>query len=142
MAAKVFVDTDVVIDHLTDREPFSIYSSILFELHEQGQIQIHVSALSISNIYYFSRKLIGKKRTLLLLEQLIDTLEIVATSKSEIKTALAIGFKDFEDGLQYASALNVKGIDVLVTRNVKDYRRSKIAVFTPEIYINTKLKTK
>jgi predicted nucleic acid-binding protein len=138
MADKVFVDTNVVIDHLTDRQPFANHSSLIFELHEQKQIQIYISALSINTVYYVSRKLLGEKRTLNLIEELIEDLEVIGTSKAEIKTALTLGFKDFEDALQYSTALTVKKVEAIITRNVKDYRKSKIAVFTPEIYIRTK----
>jgi hypothetical protein len=81
---------------------------------------------------------LGEKRTLNLIERLIESLEIIGTSKAEIKNALAVGFKDFEDGIQYSTALTIKKVEAIITRNVKDYRKSKIAVFTPEIYIHTK----
>jgi predicted nucleic acid-binding protein len=123
---------------LTDRQPFANHSSLIFELHEQKQIQIYISALSINTVYYVSRKLLGEKRTLNLIEELIEDLEVIGTSKAEIKTALTLGFKDFEDALQYSTALTVKKVEAIITRNVKDYRKSKIAVFTPEIYIRTK----
>src|SRR5680860_161650 len=138
MADKVFVDTNVVIDHLTDRHPFANHSSLIFELHEQKQIKIHISALSINTVYYVSRKLLGEQRTLSLIEELIETLEVIGTSKAEIKKALSVGFKDFEDAIQYSTALTIKKVEAIITRNVKDYRKSKIAVFTPEIYIHTK----
>jgi predicted nucleic acid-binding protein len=138
MADKVFVDTNVLIDHLTDREPFANHSSLIFELHEQKEIKIHISALSINTVYYVSRRILGEKRTLNLIERLIESLEIIGTSKAEIKNALAVGFKDFEDGIQYSTALTIKKVEAIITRNVKDYRKSKIAVFTPEIYIHTK----
>ena len=138
MADKVFVDTNVVIDHLTDRHPFANHSSLIFELHEQKQIKIHISALSINTVYYVSHKLLGEQRTLSLIEELIETLEVIGTSKAEIKKALSVGFKDFEDAIQYSTALTIKKVEAIITRNVKDYRKSKIAVFTPEIYIHTK----
>jgi len=138
MADKVFVDTNVVIDHLTDRHPFANHSSLIFELHEQKQIKIHISALSINTVYYVSHKLLGEQRTLNLIEELIETLEVIGTSKAEIKKALSVGFKDFEDAIQYSTALTIKKVEAIITRNVKDYRKSKIAVFTPEIYIHTK----
>ncbi|HZJ20134.1 MAG TPA: PIN domain-containing protein [Pricia sp.] len=138
MADKVFVDTNVVIDHLTDQHPFANHSSLIFELHEQKQIKIHISALSINTVYYVSHKLLGEQRTLNLIEELIETLEVIGTSKAEIKKALSVGFKDFEDAIQYSTALTIKKVEAIITRNVKDYRKSKIAVFTPEIYIHTK----
>jgi len=135
MVNKVFVDTDVVIDHLTDRTPFANYSSLVFELHEENRIRIYISALSVNNIYYVSRKIIGEKATLNLIRQLIENIEVIGTTKAEIKNALHSGFKDFEDSIQYSTALTIKGIQAIITRNVKDYRKSKIAIFTPEVYV-------
>ena len=142
MVSKVFVDTDVIVDHLTDREPFANYSSLVFELHEQKKIRIYISAISVNNIYYVSRRIIGEKLTLNLIDELIDNIEIIGTTKNEIKNALHGEFKDFEDSIQYETALTIKGIEVIITRNVKDFKKSKIAVFTPEIYMTTKLKEK
>ncbi|MCO5249733.1 MAG: hypothetical protein M9887_12385, partial [Chitinophagales bacterium] len=56
---KLFVDTDVVIDFFTDREPHASSASKLFELNEQGSVQLYVSAISINNIYYIVRKFLG-----------------------------------------------------------------------------------
>ena len=142
MVSKVFVDTDVIVDHLTDREPFANYSSLVFELHEQREVRIHISALSVSNIYYVSRKIIGEQATLNLIERLIDNIEVIGTTRTEIESALQTGFKDFEDSIQYTTALTVKGIEAIITRNVKDFRKSKIAIFTPEVYIKAKLDKK
>jgi len=142
MADNVFVDTNVIIDYLTDRQPFSMHSSLIFELHEQKQIKIHISAASVNTVYYVSRRVLGEKRTLDVIEGLIDTLEVIGTSKAELKAAFTFGFKDFEDAVQYSTALTVKKVEAIITRNVKDFRKSKIAVFTPEIYIQTKYNQK
>jgi len=139
MLSKVFVDTDVIIDYLTDREPFANYSSMIFELHEQNQISIHISALSVNNIYYVARKLIGEEQTRFLIDRLIDNIEVLGTTKAEIKNALQSEFKDFEDAIQHATALTVNKIEAIITRNVKDLRKSRIAVFSPEVYIKTNL---
>ena len=142
MVSKVFVDTDVIIDHLTDREPFANHSSLVFELHEQKKIKIHISAISVNNIYYVSRRIIGRKKTLYLIDELTDNIEVIGTTKNEIKNAVHGDFKDFEDSIQYQTALTLNGTEAIITRNVKDFRNSRIAVFTPEIYIGTKLKGK
>ena len=139
MTSKVFVDTDVIVDHLTDRQPYANYSTLVFELHEQKRIQLYMSALSVNNIYYVSRRLIGEKKTLRLIDRLIDNIEVIGTTKTEIKNAFQTGFKDFEDSIQYSTAQTVKGIESIIRRNVKDYRKSKIAVFTPEVYVRTNL---
>ncbi len=139
MVHRIFVDTDVVIDYLTDRHPFAEASTLLFELHAQRRIELYMSALSVNNIYYISRRLIGEEKTLRLIDTLIDAIEIVGTTKKEIRNAFKTGFKDFEDSIQYCTAETIKEIEAIITRNVKDYRKSKIAVFTPEVYIRTQV---
>ena len=137
MAAKIFIDADVVIDFLTDREPFANPASEIFEMNERDQVKIHLSATCINNIYYITRKYIGHKQTLQVIEDLAETTEIVGTTKKEIIQALKNNFKDFEDSIQYSTALTIEGLEAIITRNVKDYRKSKIAVITPENYLKT-----
>ena len=57
--------------------------------------------------------------------------EIIGTTKSEIIQALKNDFSDYEDSVQYSSALTIQGINAIITRNIKDYKNSKIAVMTP-----------
>jgi len=137
MANKLFIDSDVVIDFFTDRMPFANPASEIFELNEQGKIQLYLSAASINNIYYIVRRFLGHKNTLKVIEDLVDMTEIVGTSKKEIVQALKNNFKDFEDSIQYSCALNIKGLEAILTRNIKDYSNSEIAVFTPENYLKT-----
>ncbi len=138
MATKLFIDSDVVIDFFTDREPHVNPSSELFDLNEKGEIKLHLSAVSINNIYYIVRKHLGHKKTLQVIEELTDMTEIIGTTKKEIIQALKNDFKDFESSIQYSSALTIEGIKVILTRNVKDYRNSEIAVMTPLNYLKMK----
>ena len=140
MAFKLFVDSDVVIDFFTDREPHINPASELFELNEKGSIVLYISALSINNIYYIVRKYLGHKKTLEIVETLTEMTEIIGTTKKEVIRALKNDFKDFEDSIQYSSALTIKGLDAIVTRNIKDYRNSKIAVMTPLNFLKMKEK--
>jgi predicted nucleic acid-binding protein len=137
MTSKVFVDSDVIIDFFTDREPFANPASKIFELNEIGAIRIYISAVSLNNIYYIVRKFIGHKKTIKVIEELVEITEIAGTTKKEIVQALKNDFKDYEDSVQYSSALNIKGIEAIITRNTKDYVKSKIAIFTSENYIKT-----
>lgn len=66
---------------------------------------------------------------------LIENVEVLGTTKVEIVAALKTGFKDFEDSIQYTTALNIKGISAIITRNTKDYRKAEVAIFTPEVFI-------
>lgn len=135
MASKLFIDSDVVIDFFTDREPHANPASELFELNEKGEVQLHLSAVSINNIYYIVRRYLGHKKTLEVVEALVDMTETIGTTRKEIIQALKNDFKDYEDSVQYSSALTIDGIEAIITRNVKDYRNSKIAVMTPLSYL-------
>lgn len=142
MANKIFIDSDVVIDFFTDREPFANPASEIFELNEQGKIQLYLSAASVNNIYYIVRRYLGHKSTIKVIEELTEMTEVVDTTKKEILQALKNDFKDFEDSIQYSCALTIKGLKAILTRNVKDYSNSKIAVITPENYLKSNFENK
>lgn len=135
MRNKLFIDSDVVIDFFTDRKPFANPASELFELNERGVIQLHLSAISINNIYYIVRKYLGHKKTLGVIEELVEITEVIGTTRKEVVQALRNDFNDYEDSIQYSTATTIKGIEAIITRNVKDYSKSGIAVFTPENYL-------
>jgi predicted nucleic acid-binding protein len=140
MAYKLFVDSDVVIDFFTDREPHANPASELFELNEQGTVKLYLSALSINNIYYIVRSFLGHKKTLEVVETLTEMTEIIGTTKAEIIQALKNDFSDYEDSVQYSSALTIIGLDAIITRNIKDYKNSSIAVMTPLNFLKMKEK--
>ncbi|MGF1637423.1 MAG: PIN domain-containing protein [Cyclobacteriaceae bacterium] len=90
-----------------------------------------MSAISFNNIYYVVRKYLGHKKALEVVVALTEMTEVILTTKEEIMQALKNNFKDFEDSIQYSSALTIKGLDAIITRNTKDYRNSSISVMTP-----------
>ena len=137
MASKVFVDSDVIIDFFTDREPFANPASKIFELNELGLIIIYISAVSLNNVYYIVRKYIGHRDTIKIIEELVEITEIAGTTKKEIVQALKNDFKDYEDSIQYSSALSIGGIDAIITRNTKDYIKAELPVFTSESFIKS-----
>lgn len=138
MVSKLFIDSDVVIDFFTDREPFANPASEIFELNEQGILELYVSAVSINNIYYIVRKYLDHKKAIQVIEELIEMVQLAGTTKLEIIQALKNSFKDFEDSIQYSTALTIDGIEAIITRNVRDYEKSEIAVFTPENFLKSK----
>lgn len=135
MVTKLFIDSDVVIDLFTDREPFVNAASEIFDLNEKGKIRLHLSAISINNIYYIVRRYLGHEQTLKIIEELTEMTEIIATTRFEIIQALNNNFSDYEDSIQYATATQVKDITANITRNIKDYKNSEIPVFTPTDYL-------
>ena len=135
MEYKIFMDSDVVIDFFTDRDPHVNPASELFELNEQGIIKIFLSAVSINNIYYIVRRFLGHKKAIQVIESQTEMTEIIGTTKNEILQALKNDFSDYEDSIQYSSALTIQKLDAIITRNIKDYKNSKIAVMTPHSFI-------
>ena len=132
---KVFVDTDVCIDLLSGRKPFNATAEILFSLAYSGKIKIYVSSLSFANIDYVlrsqystahSRQIIGKFKTLV---------NVLSVNSKTIDLAVASDFNDFEDAIQYCCAIE-NSLTTIVTRNIKDYKKSMIKVLTPETFIS------
>ena len=132
---KIFLDTDVALDHLADRQPFAEYAHRLLALVETGELTVCVSSLSFSNLYYILRKLKGHTDALALLGKLKQLVRISAVSESEIQSALASQFKDFEDAIQHFTAKAESGISAIVTRNKPDYSASEIPVLSPEEFL-------
>ncbi len=132
---KIFLDTDVVLDHLADRQPFSEYAHRLFALAEQDKITLCVSALSFSNLYYILRKLKNGDEALSLLRKLKGLVKVTLVGEAEVKSALGQNFKDFEDALQCFSAKTESDIYVIITRNKFDFPKNLIRAESPEEFL-------
>ena len=132
----LFLDTNVVLDFLGERELFYEDAARILTLANLGKIEIVVSAISYSTIYYLLSKLESHQT---IVEKLAKYKTIVKTSSltdKEINLGLASNFTDFEDALQYYSALNMN-CNKLITRNAKDFKKSVIPVFTPKEYLRS-----
>jgi predicted nucleic acid-binding protein len=132
---KIFLDTDVVLDHLADRQPFSEYAHRLFALAEQDKITLCVSSLSFSNLYYILRKLTNGDEALSLLRKLKGLVKVTLVGEAEVKSALGQNFKDFEDALQCFSAKTESDMNVIITRNKFDFPKNLIRVESPEEFL-------
>lgn len=132
---KVFVDTDVCIDLLSGRQPFNKTAEILFSMADTGKVRLFVSSLSFSNIDYVLRSNYPKGNSRQLLVRFKTLVKVLAVDEKTIDLAIASDFNDFEDAIQYACALN-NDIPILVTRNVRDYKKSEIPVITPDVFVS------
>ena len=134
---NVFIDTDVIVDFLTDRKPFSLESAKIFSLIDQKKIKGCVSSLSFSNLYYVLRKFGTHKKVISSLQDLSELVDILKVDSDIVKSALTSDFKDFEDSIQYFAAQEHKNVDCIITRNIKDYKDSSLPVMTPETFLVT-----
>jgi predicted nucleic acid-binding protein len=133
---KVYLDSDVILDLLAKREPDYIFSAKLFTLIDQGKIQAYTSPLVFANLHYLLKKLTSYSTALKNLRKLKTMVNILPNDERIIEQALNSDFTDFEDAIQYFTAVN-NGIKLLITRNIKDYKKSKISVSTAEEFIKT-----
>lgn len=134
---RILIDTDVILDFFFDREPFSEDASRILSLCEKGKLKGFITPVMISNIYYLLRKTAKHEKVIENLKMLLNIVDIAIINKQTILTALNSEFKDFEDALQNFSTQNEKAIKIIVTRNIKDYKTSKLSVMTPELYLKT-----
>lgn len=134
---KAFLDTNVVLDVLTRREPFYSDSARVWSLAERGEIRGVVSAVSLTNVFYVARKHSGAAVARAMLDDIRRCVSFSACDASVIDRAIESPFSDFEDALQYFSAL-AAGVDLIVTRNVVDYAEAELTVLTPTAFLATR----
>ena len=137
---KIFIDTNVILDFLADRIPFSEYAAILFQLAKDGKIELYISAISINNTYYILRKVTSHKNAIQLMSELEELVGLQETTRSIIRKALKSNFSDFEDAIQYFSAVQLGNVDIITTRDLKGFKKSDIPVLSPETTIKLLLK--
>lgn len=134
MIHKAFLDTDIIIDFLINRQPHSVDAATLFQLSQSQQLELFVSSLSISNIHYVVSRLTSKKKAIGLIKQLLPLIHLLPVGETTIQKSLLSAFKDFEDGIQNFCAEEA-GLSTLVTRNIKDYSKSQLSIQTPAQYL-------
>jgi len=135
MRKKVFVDTDIIYDLLSKRAPFYLAAARLFTLADEGKIQIFISALSLANVHYLISKEKSGDESKQILRKFKVIVHITPLSEKIIDLALNSEFTDFEDAIQYFSAVQNE-VEVLLTRNLKDYKKSQLPVLTAQDFIN------
>lgn len=123
---KVFLDTNILIDFLSNRPPFTQESVQLFQLSENGKIQLFTSTHVIATTHYILKKFAADTKLRQTLSEISEILTIVDVTASALKTALKSSHKDFEDAIQIAAAEQIKGLDHIITRNLKDFKTSSI----------------
>ncbi len=134
MKEKLFLDTNVVIDLLGEREPFYESAAKIATLADKGKVQIYISALTYSTAYYLLARFEDKE---IVKEKIRKFKVIVETSDLTdriIDKGLASKFTDFEDSLQYYCAIKMD-CNIIITRNGKDFKESDISVLTPDEYL-------
>ena len=131
---KVLVDTNVLLDVWLQREPFWQSSARVIELVEKRKISGTLSPTSITTLHYLARRGVGEAKVRKLLKVLLQLFEIAVLKKENFANALESKLKDFEDAVLESIAQS-DGLDFIVSRNVKDFRRSAVKVVDPAEFL-------
>ena len=130
---NALIDTNVLLDVLTEREPFYKDSAVIWSLAEENCIQGYISAISVNNVYYITRKLKDKKTAGTLVDKILKDFNVIALTYEILKLARTID-ADYEDLIQYFSALQ-KGCDYIITRDPNGFPKKGIKIIKPTIFI-------
>jgi predicted nucleic acid-binding protein len=134
---KVLLDTNIVIDLLAKREPFYQEAAKIFTLADRKVINLFVSALSFANVNYVLLRQRKPEEAKLILRKLKLLVGVLSLDEKIISLSLNDNeFKDYEDSLQYYSAIE-NDIEVIISRNLKDFQNSKLPVMTADQFINS-----
>ncbi len=132
---RVLIDTNVILDVLLAREEFKDESGMILTMLEQGRCKGFVSATSVTDIYYISRKTFhDREKALSVIREMLAFSKVLKADEKSIRMAVDLQWKDFEDSVQYAVAKRSR-IGAIITRNTKDYSQSKIPVYTPHDFL-------
>lgn len=132
---EVFLDTDILLDFLGDRKPFAKFALQLFMKSYHKKLQLYCSGNSITTAYYILCKLTSEKRARELVLGLMNQVTIIPVSDNILKNVFTSGFTDVEDAVQFYSALTVKNMQCIITRNIKDYKKSTLIVMSSEEFL-------
>jgi predicted nucleic acid-binding protein len=131
---KVLVDTNIIIDLLAKRDGFYQDAQDLFTLADMKNIKLFISSLSFANTFYLLSRSLNATETRKIMSKFKVLTEVLPLEDKIIGLALASDFSDFEDAIQYYTALENQ-LDIIVTRNKKDYKLSKLPVLTAKEYL-------
>ena len=132
---NVFVDADIVMDLLTKREGFFEYAAEVFTFGDKELAFINVSSLTIANVYYLLSRQYDSRKAWQIVQEFRIMVHVKSVDSKIIDLALSSNFKDFEDAIQYFTAIE-NGCELLLTRNLKDYKEAQIPIMTAESYIH------
>lgn len=130
MAKRVFVDSDILIDVFSKREPFYADSAYILHMAEKGTCRAFTSPLILANVYYVLRKFSNKETAMASVQKIRKILGVVDMDQRIVDRALHSSFADFEDALQNYSAENA-AMDIILTRNIEHYKDSNLSVLRP-----------
>lgn len=133
---QVFLDTNILMDILANRQPFYKSSSEIYKLGLSKKILLYTSSNTIITLHYLMRKFIEEDKIRMALDEITNAVTIIPVDITIIKKSLKSSHKDFEDAIQITAAQSINTMDCIITRDLKDYKFSEINVYTPDEFLN------
>jgi predicted nucleic acid-binding protein len=131
---KVLFDTNIILAIALKRQPFFNETYKLFELIDKEKITGSITASTITDIYYISKREKGHVESINFIKNLIEVVDVIGIDKQIIVNALNSEMKDFEDAIQ-SNAAESSDLEIIITRNKKDFSDSKLKILTPEEFL-------
>ena len=131
---RLLIDGNIILDVLQNREPHIVDSAKIWKLCETDQAEGYVSGLTFSNLVYIMRKELSPEKINEVFKSLGLIFRFTDLTVSDLAKAAEQQWDDFEDALQAATAERIHA-DNIITRNVKDFKQSKIVAFTPTEFL-------
>jgi predicted nucleic acid-binding protein len=133
MKQSIFLDTNIVLDIVLERTEFIAEAREILLLRDDEKVEMFTSALTIANAAYIARKL-GKNHVEVA-RQLLLWFSVINLTRDQLESSTVSRFKDFEDGLQYFAAREIKGLDYIITRDASGFKESQIPVVNPKEFL-------
>lgn len=130
---SIFLDTNVILDLIEDRKPFSHYAQYIFSRKEANEVILYTSSLNFANMHYIISKKTNKEIALKTLIKLKTLIYLLPLTDKIIELSLVSNFTYFEDAIQYFTAID-NGINTIITRDTKDFKKAKINVLSSKQY--------
>ena len=131
---KILVDTNIVIDLLSRRKEFYEEAQLLFTLADFNKVKLYISSLTIANAHYLLSREKTAAEAIKILIKFKVLVHVLPMDDKILELSMASDFKDFEDAIQYHTALENK-LDIIISRNKKDFRKSVLPVLTAKEYL-------
>lgn len=136
MSKRVFIDTNVMLDFLGEREPFYDPIAKIATLAEKERLTMVVSPISFATVNYFLSKFESSKIAREKLRKFKILCEICSINEQTVEKGLNSSIKDFEDALQYFGATE-SDCEIIITRNGKDFKKSLLSVMTAKEFLSS-----
>lgn len=131
---RIFLDTNVILDYLLEREPFYYDALKLWAACEEGTVEGYVSALTVNNVHYIAHRLKSETTAMIAVRGILSVFNVVPLDKELMKLAADFHDRDYEDDIQLQSAIR-SGCTHLFTRDPTHFHTKALAIVPPSSFL-------